>query len=200
MRKLIPFSIIFFILPESIPLFVMFAPGVVPSTCVTENQMKKQREKLNKARQIMSANVLKSAEQIKAISPEDFLSLPKFSKIVKHYNYDFELQQIDRSHLSSYCRFMGLSGFGTRKMLQNRLNSHFDYLGQDDKLISNEGVESLTLGELQQASEERGMRSLDVDENHLRQSLKYWLAIQSVEPVRGMLVFSRMFLLNAKYN
>ncbi|KAI9309122.1 LETM1-like protein-domain-containing protein [Cunninghamella echinulata] len=148
----------------------------------------------------MTANVLRSAQHIKGISPEDFLSLPKFSKLVKHYNYDFELEQIDRKHLSAYCRFMGLTGFGTRKMLQSRLNKHFDYLIQDDRLISNEGLESLTLAELQQANEERGMRSLDRDEDQLRQSLKYWFAIQSVEPTRGMLVFSRMFLLNAKYN
>ncbi|KAI8096710.1 LETM1-like protein-domain-containing protein [Halteromyces radiatus] len=201
MRKLIPFSIIFLILPESIPLFVMFAPGVVPSTCIKDSQIYKQREKLDKLRQTMSANVLRSAQYVKSISAEDFLSLTKFTKIAKHYDFDFDLDQIDRIHLASYCRFMGLNGWGTRGMLRKRLDRHFDYLKQDDKLISQEGVDSLTLRELQQAIEERGMRSLDLDQHHLRQGLKYWIATHSVEPpiARGLLVFSRMFLLNANY-
>ncbi|KAI8335715.1 LETM1-like protein-domain-containing protein [Chlamydoabsidia padenii] len=202
MQKLIPFSIIFMVLPESIPFFVAFVPGVVPSTCLKESQVHKQREKLDKKRQIMSANVLKSAENIKGISPEDFLSIPKFTKIAKHYDYDFDLNQIDRVHLASYCRFMGLNGFGTRGMLKKRLDKHFDYLKEDDKLLRQEGVESLSLSQLQEAVEERGMRSLDKDENQLRHGLKYWMATHFIEPpvARGLLVFSRMFLLNAKYN
>ncbi|SAM05606.1 hypothetical protein [Absidia glauca] len=202
MQKLIPFSLIFLILPESIPFFVVFVPAVVPSTCVKESQVRKQREKRDKLRQTMSANVLKSAENVKGISPEDFLSIPKFAKIAKHYGYDFELNQIDRPHLASYCRFMGLNGYGTRGMLKKRLDKHFEYLKKDDKLLAQEGMESLTLPQLQQAIEERGMRSVDMDQSHLRQGLKYWIASQSIEPpvARGLLVFSRMFLLNAKYN
>ncbi|ORZ14727.1 LETM1-like protein-domain-containing protein [Absidia repens] len=163
--------------------------------------MYKQRQKLDKLRQTMSTNVLKSAENVKGISPADFLSLSKFAKIAKHYEYDFGLDQIDRAHLASYCRFMGLNGYGTRSMLRKRLDKHFDYLNKDDKLISQEGVDSLSLPELQRATEERGMRSVDMDQNHLQQGLKYWIANQSIEPpiARGLLVFSRMFLLNANY-
>ncbi|KAG0170700.1 hypothetical protein DFQ28_006667 [Apophysomyces sp. BC1034] len=198
MLKLIPFGIVVLILPESIPLLVIFAPGLVPSTCVKESQV---REKVDKARQIMSKNVIQSAEKIGSISPEDFLSVRNFTKLAKGYGYDFDLKRIDRKHLSAYCRFMGLQGWGTQSILKGRINKHMDYLLQDDELIAQEGVETLQLNELQKAVEERGMRSLGADEEHLRRSLKYWMTLHLSEPPvsRGLLVFSRMFLLNANY-
>ncbi|KAI8138263.1 LETM1-like protein [Fennellomyces sp. T-0311] len=207
MIKLAPFGLIFLVLPESIPLFVMFAPGIIPSTCVTESQVcchllqLKQRQKLDETRQRMSTNVIRSSTHVGRITPEDFLSLRKFLKISKSYEYDFELSQIHRANLAAYCRFMGLKDWGMKGMLEKRLNKHLDYLLEDDKLISQEGVDSLSVAELQNAAEERGMRSLDVSEEQLRRSLDYWITVHLNEQhiPRGLLIFSRMFLLNANY-
>ncbi|KAI7851004.1 LETM1-like protein-domain-containing protein [Circinella umbellata] len=203
MIKLAPFGLIFLILPESIPLFVIFAPGIIPSTCVNESQVLKQRQKLDEARQRMSSNVLTASHQIGRITPEDFLSLRKFLKIAKGYQYDFELTQISKDNLGAYCRFMGLTSWGTKGMLEKRLNKHLDYLLEDDKLIAKEGVQSLSTPDLQQAVEERGMRSINVDEEQLQRSLDYWISVHLNEQEsipRGLLVFSRMFLLNANYS
>ncbi|KAI9276774.1 LETM1-like protein-domain-containing protein [Phascolomyces articulosus] len=203
MIKLAPFGLIFLVLPESIPFWVIFTPGIIPSTCVTESQVLKQRQKLEDARQRMSSNVIQASHKIGRISPEDFLSLRKFLKIAKGYHYDFDLPQINKENLGAYCRFMGLKGWGTKGMLEKRLNKHLDYLLEDDKLIAKEGVETLNAPALQQAVEERGMRSIDVNEEQLRRSLDYWIAVhlndQESIP-RGLLVFSRMFLLNANYS
>ncbi|CAO3694135.1 unnamed protein product [Rhizopus microsporus] len=203
--KLIPFGIIFCILPESIPLLVIYVPAMIPSTCLKDSQIQKQREKLDKVRQKMTMNVLKSAEQVQGIAPEDFLSLPKFQRIAKHYAYDFDLSRIDRRHLSAYCRFMGLNDYGTQGMLKKRLAKYMDYIEKDDKLLAKEGVDNLDIKELSTAVEERGMRSLNEPEEQMRRALKYWLAVTqnqqsgqiAIPP--GLLVFSRMFLLNAKY-
>ncbi|ORE15834.1 hypothetical protein BCV71DRAFT_184622, partial [Rhizopus microsporus] len=212
--KLIPFGIIFCILPESIPLLVIYVPAMIPSTCLKDSQivckiriieLQKQREKLDKVRQKMTMNVLKSAEQVQGIAPEDFLSLPKFQRIAKHYAYDFDLSRIDRRHLSAYCRFMGLNDYGTQGMLKKRLAKYMDYIEKDDKLLAKEGVDNLDIKELSTAVEERGMRSLNEPEEQMRRALKYWLAVTqnqqsgqiAIPP--GLLVFSRMFLLNAKY-
>ncbi|KAI9272563.1 LETM1-like protein [Sporodiniella umbellata] len=182
MLKLIPFGLVFCILPES----------------------QKQREKIDKARQKMTMNVLKSAEQVQGISPDDFLSLSKFQRIAKHYGYDFELSRIDRRHLSSYCRFMGLSDYGTQYILKNRLAKHMDYLKKDDELLLKEGLDNLNNQELSHAMEERGMRSLKEPDEQMKRALKYWLATSQANPTSqnipsGLLVFSRMFLLNAKF-
>ncbi|KAI9351709.1 LETM1-like protein-domain-containing protein [Pilaira anomala] len=205
MLKLIPFGFVFMILPESIPLLVMYVPGMVPRTCLKESQIQKTREKLDKVRQVMSTNVLRSSANIDGISPGDFLSLTKFQRIAKHYAYDFDLSRIDRPHLASYCRFMGINKFGTQGMLKKRLENYMNYIDQDDKLLLKENiVDELDLKDLSQAVEERGMRSIDLDQDNMRRGLKYWLSLtqppnpENKIPV-GLLVFSRMFLLNANY-
>lgn len=205
MIKLIPFGFVFCILPESIPLIVMFIPGMVPGTCLKDHQIQKQREKLDAVRQKMTMNVLKSAEQVEGISPEDFLSLSKFQKISKSYSYDFDLNRIDRRHLSSYCRFMGINDYGTQWILKRRLAKYMNYLNEDDKLlVKDDVVDNLSVKELSHAVEERGMRSVNEGVENMRRGLKYWLSLtQPANPDQvippGLLVFSRMFLLNAKY-
>ncbi|KAI7868602.1 LETM1-like protein-domain-containing protein [Spinellus fusiger] len=209
--KLIPFGVVFCILPESIPLLIMFVPGVVPSTCLKESQIgyfiylfqesEKQREKLDKLRQTMCMNVIKSSEKIQNITPEDFLSVRNFTAISKNYDFDFDLARIDKKHLASYCKFMNLSGWGTQGILKRRLDKHMDYLLEDDKLLAKEGVDTLSDSELKQAAEERGMRSINNNMDNISRGVKYWMALHTMQPPisRGMLVFSRMFLLNANY-
>ncbi|KAI8979442.1 LETM1-like protein-domain-containing protein [Mycotypha africana] len=206
MIKLIPFGFIFMILPESIPLFVIFVPGMIPSTCLKENQIRKQREKLDEKRQQITKYTLMSSKKIEAIKPEDFLSKDKFRKLAIHYGHEFDLQYIMRKNLSAYCRFMGLSDFGPAPMLRKRLAKHMNYLDQDDRfLIKENSVDTLSPKELCQAVEERGMRSIDDDEENMRRGLKYWLSLsQPTNPKQtkippGLLVFSRVFLLNATY-
>ncbi|KAI8582617.1 hypothetical protein K450DRAFT_226116 [Umbelopsis ramanniana AG] len=203
MIKLIPFAAIFLILAESIPLVVMFAPGLVPSTCVTPSQMKKQREKMYNKRLEMSKNVVESTSRVEGISVSDFLSHANVCRLAKRYEMDFNLANIDRKHLSSYCRFMGLPSYGTHGMLRKRLDKYLDYIVRDDKYIAEEGVDQLDMAELEQAAEERGMRSVDVPPEQLRKSIQYWISLSLKEdPIipRGLLVFSRLFLLNATYD
>ncbi|KAG1053185.1 hypothetical protein G6F43_004723 [Rhizopus delemar] len=194
MIKLIPFGFVFCILPESIPLIVIYLPGMVPSTCLKDSQIQKQREKLDAIRQKMTVNVLKSAEQVQGITPEDFLSLSKFQRIAKHYGYDFELSRIDRRHLSAYCRFMGLNDYGTQGILKRRLDKHMNYIKEDDKFLIREGIDNLDTKELSSAIEERGMRSLNETEDQMRRALKYWLATSEANEANaipsGLLVFT----------
>ncbi|OZJ02619.1 hypothetical protein BZG36_03837 [Bifiguratus adelaidae] len=201
-RKLVPFVITFIIVGEWIPLVVMFVPGLIPSTCITNAQLEKLRRKMYEKRNVMSQNVLESSKSIKAISKEDFANVNGMIRISKQFGPDFELQHIDRPHLKAYCKFMGLGHrFATKGMLIRRLQSHLDYLRRDDQLIAKDGVDSLVLPELQSAAEERGMRSVDVSETHLKRSLKYWISLHLRNPPfpQGLLIFSRIFLLNAKY-
>jgi len=69
--------------------------------------------------------------------------------------------------------------------------------------IADEGVDELDIAELEQVADERGMRSVDVPPEQLRKSIQYWVGLSlKQDPVipRGLLVFSRMFLLNATYD
>lgn len=61
-------------------------------------------------------------------------------------------------------------------------------------MIHKEGVDSLTLGELQQACKSRGMRAYGLTEKRLRQQLTQWLNLSLNEKVPpSLLLLSRAF-------
>ncbi|KAF9157961.1 hypothetical protein DFQ26_008120 [Actinomortierella ambigua] len=199
-KRLIPFAAIFVLATEYIPLIILFAPGMIPSTCVTHDQLESRRKKLHEKRCAMTEKLILMNRR--EITKESLASYSSFLGIAKRYGDSFELAQIDRQHLSSFCKFMGLNGWGPRFMLKNRLEKHMAYLAEDDALLQRDQIDSLTFLELQAANEERGMRSLEVSRDHLERSLAYWLSLtqnkeQPIPP--GLMVFSRMFLLHASF-
>ncbi|RCH79141.1 hypothetical protein CU098_004820, partial [Rhizopus stolonifer] len=107
----------------------------------------------------------------------------KFQRIAKNFAYDFDLSRIDRRHLSSYCKFMGINDYGPQFILKKRLEKYMDYLDQDDKLLLQDNtVDTLTVQELSHAVEERGMKSVDQQEENMRRALKYWLSASQADP------------------
>jgi hypothetical protein len=65
-------------------------------------------------------------------------------------------------------------------------------LKADDKLILKEGVDSLTVWELQQACKARGMKAFGVSEDRMRQNLSEWLELSLNEKVpTSLLLLSR---------
>ncbi|KAL1917504.1 uncharacterized protein VTP21DRAFT_3897 [Calcarisporiella thermophila] len=201
-RKLIPFAILLAILPEAIP-FVAVIPGALPSTCVTPEQLVKQRQKMHAKRLVMTENLLKSVQKLGGFGKEDFGSVENVVRLARRYPLDFELRNLDRKRLSAFCKFLGLNSYGTHSMLKTRLERHFDYLHKDDQLIKREGIQSLSLPALELANEERGMRSVEVGEEHLRRALDFWISLhlRDQEPLipPGLLILSRIVMLEANY-
>nr|KAF6431514.1 leucine zipper and EF-hand containing transmembrane protein 1 [Rousettus aegyptiacus] len=66
----------------------------------------------------------------------------------------------------------------------------------DDKLIAEEGVDSLNVKELQAACRARGMRALGVTEDRLRDQLKQWLELHLHQEIpTSLLILSRAMYL-----
>lgn len=66
----------------------------------------------------------------------------------------------------------------------------------DDEIIATEGVKALSVSELQSACRARGMRSLGLTEEQLRQQLTEWLDLHLKENVPpSLLLLSRTFYL-----
>lgn len=60
------------------------------------------------------------------------------------------------------------------------------------QVIQREGVESLSISELQAANRARGMNALGVSEERLREQLKQWLQLHLVEKIpTSLLLLSR---------
>ncbi|KAF9907522.1 hypothetical protein BX616_000393 [Lobosporangium transversale] len=199
-KRLIPFGLIFVLATEYIPLIIIFAPQLIPSTCITPSQLEGRRKKIHEKRSAMTEKLILLNRR--EINKEALASYNSFLTVAKKYGDAFEYSMIDRAHLASFCRFMGLSGFGPSFMLRKRLDKYMGYIKQDDLLLQKEGIDSLTFSELQLANEERGMRSLGVSKEHLEKSLTYWLKInlnKDVEVPPALMVFSRMFLLHSTF-
>ncbi|KAK9712707.1 hypothetical protein K7432_006960 [Basidiobolus ranarum] len=196
-RKLIPFAVLLIFSPESIPFILIFAPGVVPSTCVTENQMKTKIKTVNETRDALVQSVLATLEDgDHMVTKEDFNTVDGIFQLSRRFGADFQLSAVEKIQLSAYCRLMGLTGFGPKFMLERRLSKHLDYLREDDNYLFKAGISELSLDELRLANEERGMNSVSRDEKQLRQNLQNWIDVHlSADPVvpKGLVVFSRIF-------
>ena len=96
----------------------------------------------------------------------------KFSSLFENKS---TLDNLDRRQLIALCKLINLSSIGPDYYLRFALHLKLRHLAADDKLIESEGIENLTVEELQAACRERGMRSYGVSIERLRSQLQQWL-------------------------
>ena len=96
----------------------------------------------------------------------------KFSSLFEN---KLTLDSLDRRQLIGLCKLVGISTIGPDYYLRFTLHLKLRNLEADDKLIEDEGIENLTVEELQAACRERGMRSYGVSVERLRSQLQQWL-------------------------
>ena len=129
------------------------------------------------------------------------LSSSDIIKVATLFKNDFALENLDRGQLVAICKFLNLQTLGTNAFLRYRLASRMKELQDDDLVIQQEGLEILTIEELQAACAARGMRSLNVSESVLRRQLNQWLELSLQErlPV-SLIVISRVLTITADPN
>jgi LETM1 and EF-hand domain-containing protein 1 len=89
-----------------------------------------------------------------------------------------------------------LTPIGTNAFLRFQLEMQLRKLRTDDMLISREGIENLSVNELQTACKERGMRALGLTQEKLRTQLKQWIELSTNEKVPpSLLLLSRTLYL-----
>lgn len=96
----------------------------------------------------------------------------KFSSLFENKS---TLDNLDRPQIVAVCKLLGISTIGPDYYLRFTLHLKLRNLAAHDKLIQAEGIDNLTVEELQQACRERGMRSLGVSVERLRSQLQQWL-------------------------
>jgi LETM1 and EF-hand domain-containing protein 1 len=88
------------------------------------------------------------------------------------------LDNLSRPQLVAMCRYMNLNTFGTDAILRYNIRHRLRQLKRDDRAISFEGVDSLSVPELQNACASRGIRTHGVSPAHLRDDLNTWLELR----------------------
>ena len=116
-------------------------------------------------------------------------------KMCKAFKDDLTLDNLSRAQLVGMCRYMNLNTFGTDAMLRYQIRHRMRQIKRDDKAISFEGVDSLSVPELQTACLSRGLRTHGMSPARLREDLQSWLDLRLRHGIPStLLVLSNAFM------
>lgn len=206
--RLVPFSA-FIIVPFAellLPVALKLFPDLLPSTYESKKDKQTKLENLRKTRSVMSELIKENKSHFKPVNITDEQKLV-FNRFYKHvretgepesrdqltqvarlFTDDTILDNLTRSHLVALAKYINLQPFGTDVMLRYRIRYKMLKLKKDDLAIKYEGIESLDLSELRMACASRGIRSLNVDESLLRESLGIWLNMRLKDKIPSTLL------------
>ncbi|XP_031294759.1 mitochondrial proton/calcium exchanger protein isoform X4 [Camelus dromedarius] len=201
-----------FLLPVAVKLF----PNMLPSTFETqsskEERLKKElRVKLELAKFLQDTieEMALKNKAAKGSATKDFSAffqkiretgerpsneeIMRFSKL---FEDELTLDNLTRPQLVALCKLLELQSIGTNNFLRFQLTMRLRSIKADDKLIAEEGVDSLNVKELQAACRARGMRALGVTEDRLQEQLKQWLELHLHQEIpTSLLILSRAMYL-----
>jgi LETM1 and EF-hand domain-containing protein 1 len=116
-------------------------------------------------------------------------------KVCKIFKDDLTLDNLSRPQLVSICRYMNITSFGTDNFLRYQVRVRMRQIKRDDRSIAYEGVDSLSVPELQTACASRGLRTYGVSPGRLRDDLQTWLDLRLKQGVPStILVLSNAFV------
>jgi len=159
LARLVPFVAIVLLLEEVIPLIVLYAPGMLPSTCVLASQ----RERIDSKR--------REKQRAHAESMRDIFSeVHKAGPTVLASSLPSATSGIALSGLLS------LSTWGPEFRRKHKIERHMKSVVADDLLLVKEGLgDRLTHPELLEALEERGVVSNGLSTTKMKARLRWWL-------------------------
>lgn len=180
--RLVPFSV-FIIVPFmelTLPIFLKFFPSMLPSTFQTADEREAKFKATLKLKLEMAKFLQQTLDEMaptghghESKTAKDFAEffhkirssgqqasnaeILRFSKL---FEDEITLDSLSRPQLTALCRVLEIAPIGTNSLLCFQLRMRLRRLAADDKLILKEGVDSLSIAELQAACRARGMRSL----------------------------------------
>lgn len=213
---MVPFSM-FIIVPFAellLPIALKIFPNLLPSTYEGKKARETKALNLRSTRKEVSAflrNTLRetglplTAATVKNEEFADFFrkirttgespSTEDVIKVCKIFKDDMTLDNLSRPQLVAICRYMNLNSFGTDAMLRYNIRHRMRQIKRDDRAIFYEGVDSLSVPELQMASASRGIRTHGVSPARLREDLTMWLDLRLQQGVPStLLVLSNAYM------
>ncbi|KAL0580330.1 hypothetical protein V5O48_001667 [Marasmius crinis-equi] len=160
-NKVVPFLIIAVLLEEVVPIIALYAPFMLPSTCLLPSQRERIEGK-------------KSLKALSTISTER----PMFLAL-KAESQDGKLPLSALRHPGSaamVCSVLRLPTFGTDILRKWRISRHLRFISGDDQLIIRDNVlKSMTKENMQEALDERGFVSQGLTLKECETRLQWWL-------------------------
>jgi LETM1 and EF-hand domain-containing protein 1 len=214
--RLVPFSV-FVLVPFAellLPVALKLFPNLLPSTYEGQSSKDKKAGSLRATRKEVS-NFLRSTLKetglpltVATAQKDEFQQFFRkvratgeaptaddVIKVCKIFKDDLTLDNLSRPQLVGMCRYMNLNTFGTDMMLRYQIRHRMRQIKRDDRAISFEGVDSLSVPELQVACQSRGIRTHGVSPGRLRDDLQSWLDLRLKYGVPStLLVLSNAFM------
>lgn len=214
--RLVPFSV-FIIVPLGealLPLALKLFPNMLPSTFEGQKSKEAKASLLRSTRNEVSSFLRQTLKETglplsaATAQKEEFTNFfrkvrsmgetPTRDDVIRVCNVfrdDLTLDNLSRPQLVSMCRYMNLNTFVTDMMLRYQVRHRMRQIKRDDKAISFEGVDSLTVAELQTACAARGIRTHSVSPARMRADLQTWLDLRLREGVPStLLVLSNAYM------
>lgn len=213
---MVPFSM-FIIVPFAellLPVALKLFPNLLPSTYEGQKARETKALNLSSTRKEVSGflrNTLRetglplTAASVRNEEFADFFrkirttgespSTEDVIKVCKIFKDDLTLDNLSRPQLVGICRYMNLNTFGTDAMLRYTIRHRMRQIKRDDRAIFYEGVDSLSVPELQMACASRGVRTHGVSPARLREDLSMWLDLRLKKGVPStLLVLSNAYM------
>ncbi|KAJ8457007.1 hypothetical protein ONZ45_g18490 [Pleurotus djamor] len=180
-RKLIPFIIIVLIIEEIVPLIAIYAPFMLPSTCVLPSQQERiHSQKQTKAIAYL-AEFKETFQQLAKLATESSFSTARLavSNGPTGVCGQVPLLSLPSSSLTRLTfphRILRLSTLGPDMLRLRRIRNHLQFIAEDDKLLIQEDMgASLRPDQLRSALEERGLLFSEISPRDQRERLRAWL-------------------------
>ncbi|KAK4698151.1 hypothetical protein P7C71_g32, partial [Lecanoromycetidae sp. Uapishka_2] len=214
--RLVPFSV-FVIVPFAellLPVALKLFPNLLPSTYEGQTSKDKKASHLRTTRKEVSNFLRDTLKEtglpVSAVNAqkEEFMEFfrkvratgesPSHAdvvKVCKIFKDDLTLDNLSRPQLVGMTKYMNLNAFGTDAMLRYQIRHRMRQIKRDDRAISFEGVDSLSVPELQMACASRGLRTHGMSPGRLRDDLQMWLDLRLKYGVPStLLVLSNAFM------
>jgi LETM1 and EF-hand domain-containing protein 1 len=189
LRKLPLFLAILLILEEILPLVVIYAPSLLPSTCVLPSQSTKMRSEEERKRGLAIQELAKNdqirvlvdrlASQSNQIEEQDSKGSNKaaISSVSSLSTYGPDV-------IGNVAKLFALSGWGGATMVSSRIEKHLGKLQSDDKMLrhaydtrtsSSQWSKIGSSDWLWKACAQRGLRAFEADQQVMEQNLIAYL-------------------------
>lgn len=192
-RKLPLFLAILLILEEILPLVVIYAPSLLPSTCILPSQSLKMRAEEERRRGLAIQGMAKQ-EQVRNFVDRlasNSCEEGKPSTVDKGHSVDLTLKDLEKEVLRDIANVFGLRSWGPSPLVISRIEKHLRFLQEDDELLqkafeSKDGKDEwssiINSNWLWRACGRRGIRSSQADESTMQRNLEAYLHLtQSIK-------------------
>lgn len=201
--RLVPFAA-FVLVPFAellLPIALKLFPNLLPSTYESSQSRNKKLENLKKTRLLMSDIIKEQNTHFKPTNITDEQkklfnsfythiratgepeSREQLIAVAKLFTDDTVLDNVTRSHLVALAKYMNLQPFGTDVMLRYRIRFKMLDLKKDDLSLYYEDAEQLDSTELRTACASRGIRTVNVTDEVLKDNLRLWLKMRLKEKI-----------------